>query len=767
VDSYRWIQGVSWTSIGRFGGMRDDLVPTGNGYLTASATATRVTLETDGGTEDIGHYQLPDDFCVKTHASWVANRYTFSARDGAPHSVVTRSLLFPGFHHRVRTGTFEYYWRIRNYGATDLLLPLEDGVKHVSATDGYDRRRDGELARPWVLFFFSGSSMPFDYPLLFVFDKRPERIEVWTHEFLKIHFRSKSATVVQLHPFGAERLEKERTARWRKRLPATVMNKLNFWASAALCYPVACEERFQIDEKRGVVRIRNTFRYETSRSAWNVKPMHLAPLPPILANARHEGYPLKVKGRLLERICPTFLGWYEAVKGKEIEYEMPLSRFRDHTLAPVRVVNAPETDEVSTRLADYLQRGKYMTFGGDEHYDPECSLDALHDLRIMAWSVWSVSPERHERVFRMLARGLKDFGQGDYLEFETPVTGTRWVRHRTIFDDRGVIDYDAEWYNGMNLAGLWAYAYYASDGRGLRFARKHWPLIRKIFAYYQGYTDWALGTAWTCARGEGCWLDGVNYAYEGQLAFAALARALGREKDAAWGDYLAAKTEAFVWNAWQSGEYFQRFFPQKDAEPLVVAGYYEGRPSRYSDGAGWSCGILSYLVREVFLLLEDLGKRKALGDAMRRFGQNFPEWRRDPCSYREGKGHPGKDYRRTVHHYMLDPRLMVCSLVLRENLSSLMDVGVTLTAPVLECYLVAQAPKLLVPRRARFLGSVWDTRAKTLTVRLAGEGRVKLGLAHSAKPTSVAPKVLKTETSPGRRFFTVKLRGETEITFQF
>jgi hypothetical protein len=109
---------------------------------------------------------------------------------------------------------------------------------------------------------------------------------------------------------------------------------------------------------------------------------------------------------------------------------------------------------------------------------------------------------------------------------------------------------------------------------------------------------------------------------------------------------------------------------------------------------------------------------------------------------------------------------MVSALVLGEDLAGLMKLGVTLTAPVLECYLVAQAPMVLVPRDARFLGSVWDAEARTLTVRLSGRGKTTLMLAHSAEPKSAANAV-KTGISDGRIHYSVALNGATEITFQF
>lgn len=763
-----WTPGLSETSIGRFGAYRSDSVPYNNGYLACSATATRVYLELDydKGLE-LGWYQVPQDFRQNTEASWAGMTYTFRHGNGKPHSTVTRSLLFPGFHHRIHTGKFEYYWRIKGFGPTNMALPLAKGMTLRHPTAGYDRRTDGELARPWVLFWFAQDNMPFDYPMLFTFDKRPERIEVFSHEYLKIFFKDRNATVVQVHPFGAERLDKAVTVKWARRLPAAVVKTCDTWAAASLAYPYACKEEFRIDGRSDTCHIRNTFTYRKAQSAWGVKPLVLAPLPPGLANARNFGYPVHIKGRLMERMCPTFSGYYEAVEGGRLEYDIPLSRFREHTLAPVRIKGDRTAEMVQKKLEKYLASGNYMTFGGDDHYDPYCSLDALHDLRIMARAIWSIAPEKRKKVVGQLTRGLAGFGPQDFLEFTTPGTGLKSVRHKTIFDYLGVIDYDSEWYNGMNLAGLWAYDYFTEGDAALKFSRKHWPLIQKIFAYYQGYTDWSHLAAWTSARGEATWLDGINYAYEGLLGYAALARKLGKAADAGWGDYLAARTEIYMFNCWQTGAYYKAFFPgDNPGVPLCAAGWHEGRPTRTGDMSDWSCGNYSYAVHEAFLLMKDLGLEKDIAAAMKRFAKNFPKWRSDPYRSRN-ETYPGDDMRRTIHHYFLDPRLMACALVLREDVKNLLKVGEVLTAPVLETYLMSMAPLVLVPRSAAFRGTEWDARTRILTVRLKGTGKTSIGIAHSGRPKAVTPNGSKAVQKASGIFYDVELHGETEIIFKF
>jgi hypothetical protein len=171
-------------------------------------------------------------------------------------------------------------------------------------------------------------------------------------------------------------------------------------------------------------------------------------------------------------------------------------------------------------------------------------------------------------------------------------------------------------------------------------------------------------------------------------------------------------------------------------------------------------------VREVFMLFKDWNKADALGRAMEQFSTKYPTWRLDPYQF-GNESYPGFDARRTIHHYFLDPRLMVTALVLGESPESLSRVGVTVTGPVLECMLVAMAPLVLVPRDAEFCGTVWDAASRTLTVTLYGRGRTTVQLAHAETPREVSDNVIKTEEQENRTVYTVKLSGETQVVFKF
>ncbi|MCE9612895.1 MAG: hypothetical protein K8T26_01375 [Lentisphaerae bacterium] len=163
MNTLMWREGVSRGSIGRFGGFRADCIPYNNGYLHISATTTDWFLEEyDERPHDLGHLLIPRDHRLKTDCTWTSTRHDFSHGDGRPCCKVTRSLLFPGFHHRVH-GSFEYYWRLRGFGATSMFLPLKQGIVHREPVHGYEPKRDGPLARPRILFTFAESAMPMDF----------------------------------------------------------------------------------------------------------------------------------------------------------------------------------------------------------------------------------------------------------------------------------------------------------------------------------------------------------------------------------------------------------------------------------------------------------------------------------------------------------------------------------------------------------------------------------------------------------------------------
>ena len=110
---------------------------------------------------------------------------------------------------------------------------------------------------------------------------------------------------------------------------------------------------------------------------------------------------------------------------------------------------------------------------------------------------------------------------------------------------------------------------------------------------------------------------------------------------------------------------------------------------------------------------------------------------------------------------------MVAALVLGQDVAALKDVAAPLTGPVLECFLASMAPLLLVPREAQFHGAAWDDQAKTLKLRLSGDGPTTVALAHAQDATRTVPTPLEVLRQEGRLLYRFVLSGPTDIVFEF
>ena len=93
-----------------------------------------------------------------------------------------------------------------------------------------------------------------------------------------------------------------------------------------------------------------------------------------------------------------------------------------------------------------------------------------------------------------------------------------------MFAVRGPVSYDADWYNGFELAGLWAWRYFGDRREGLALARKHWNLWTGLRDYYEIYHDWAVCNSLSDPRGNLLDFDCMRNCWAGLLAYARLAR---------------------------------------------------------------------------------------------------------------------------------------------------------------------------------------------------------------------------------------------------
>ena len=189
----------------------------------------------------------------------------------------------------------------------------------------YDRRRDGNLGRNWILFW-SETNAAADLvghrgsvPLALYFQYQPERIE-----------RSAGRVTVTLGRSGVLWLDTPFGARiqpagnWHGNLPPAAAGRCDVHAQAALAYPVEARE-FYRPCGDGQIEIVNHFSYRLfEQNSWNLAPRKFAPLPPVLMLMKKHGFDAGLPDGTVKLGYPTIFGPLAAVEGEIVRYTLPV-----------------------------------------------------------------------------------------------------------------------------------------------------------------------------------------------------------------------------------------------------------------------------------------------------------------------------------------------------------------------------------------------------------------------------------------------------------
>ncbi len=734
--------GLSETSVGRFGGYRDFVFDEA-GFLCWNASDREVTVDfEDGrniGTQTLFRFCPPTPFRVGKSSNWVCRTWRFRGPGGRPLAEVYQSLLSPGMLFDLHAPAFTWE-SILDCHAYRMAFPK--GRRGIAVVEPrhychtlrhvFDPRR--ELSRPWIVQWPNRERR---VPLLFVFEKLPVSVESIIRG-QRLNFRGPAGKIAVMPLFGIDK------PRWSCRSemtpgdPQELREKADLWARLLMAYPVDCREEFALDERRGRILIRNTITHLEFKGPHAAGKLPAVPLPPVLTMARRAGYPVGLSGKPLGLDLPVRYGTFDAVPGRALTYTLPACRYCRETVAPVRVVNEAAGAKLTARLEKYLANPD-MTFGGDDTYDADNIQDILHNLRILAWAGWSLPGKRRARLFARIARNLKGFDRSSYVAEKEPVSGQTylWEKHLWWGDLTNV---DLEWYNGMQLAGLWAYVFYGNDPAAqLAKVRAKWDLVKGLFAYYDIWNDWATCATWTCVTGRSLWMDGLHYSWHGLLGTARLAKMAGDEPLRQRAEYHAAKMMMARYAALFSGNYGREYLPQPPASGVggkapaasqrFFSGYFErGRTGVQAQGAGdTGANTFGYHVPELLLFYWDhpAARRFVKDYEYKHFPAAVPGWTHRYFKSASGQGpdKPHPNYPSHSHFYEMDMRLMARALMFRESLAKLMGYIAELTGPVMENYLVGSHPVAVIPTDLRFLGNEYDAAAKTLTLEFAADRR--------------------------------------------
>ncbi|HUW84772.1 MAG TPA: hypothetical protein VMZ31_18470 [Phycisphaerae bacterium] len=522
-------------------------------------------------------------------SSWTGRTYRCSWDDASV--VMHQRITLPGpmFEQFGR----QLWLRFAFGNAPDRIDGLETGRRWP--------RTDGGLGRVLLL---TGPRRP----ALLVASEPFVDVQVVSHEHVRLGFESDAARVMWVPLLrDAEQLLKPEI--------------LHLWVRLVRRPPLCCRESFEMADDQ-YIRIRQQF------SDLQGQPSELAPIPPVAALLGTRGGLQHL--RTGEMLTKTLLGPYQVLEGSGFDWRIDTSWMQAHLVGARRL-----TGEAAQNLAPIPEE---LAYAGDFSWKPGTSLDQCLALRVWA-PLAGVMPESLWQQLKpqLTPPDAESFRQSLQIITE-PFTKKRWAKDTGIFIERCEASYDADWYNGLTLAGLWRGACCADAeiADACRNLAREIKSERKLLVNYMWLLhDWGLCCSWTDPRGETWNLDCSHNGLEGVLAEGNLRRLEGDPAGAEQADYLAARMSVAFMAAFELADWFRHVgFVQHDGvDPHV--GIDALREWRGGSICGWdrkgSYALTAHFF-EYWYLLARHGPRLRLAEVAdlwwRHCPQRYHDWER-------------------------------------------------------------------------------------------------------------------------------------------
>ena len=728
LSAVDWIDSPVDEAAGRFGALEEGYRYRKMGYLSLISDGVDVYSITLGDNINLGRPWVPQKYTYGEDYNWSRARkvFEYSSDGGLDTLTIIESILAPGFLYSSTDDVFRWQWNEHLTGM-NFILPLKSGVEEFGEGNRYVRGYHGKLDDNWMLVSFEGSGQPFDCPLLFIFENAPKEIEIFNHENLDMRFQESVGKVVVMPLLGTKKSE----GIFKTQNLNVLAEQCSRWREIMSNYPVGCSESFAFDGN-GKLLIKNEYEFISFNDA---SKKILSPMPIFAEYARERGYDVGVDQEVIETGYPTNYGPLSYVEGTELVYSIPDCKYIDQMLAPVKVEGNSTADKLQERLFEYLSKPPTWTWPGDHDYDPDGVMDALHNLRLLAWSTWSLpEKERKSRLKDIAEPGVDKVEQKLYYFFEDPVAERVYARDSTIFAQRGKTSYDSDWYNGFQLAGLWDYVYFGDRDKGLKLARDKWDIFTDLYDYMEIYHDWTTSCSTTDPRGNLIDYDCMRNGWSGILAYARLARELGHDDKYLVARYLAAKTMVAHYVQWKLQDFIYEvtasYAPDSSKSILsfnldeitgveLLDSYGPHSINKPFDKSPYN---LNACIPEHSLFLADYGLRnrvEMLSD--HNLEKYVPEWRDfDPVAYSSAGHWSSANAVAGRYFYFIDPHLFAKSIVLNEDLDKLASYMPLerVSGQAVEGMLVGSRPMLILPADAVFKGNIWDENDSTMSFSL-------------------------------------------------
>jgi len=422
----------------------------------------------------------------------------------------------------------------------------------------------GRLGAPWVVVWahpVKGSDV---IPVLVRFEKQPKLLSLGKN--LNAEFNGAANSIVVMPLYGIHRFKPEGGSEWNDSIPQGAIAQAEFWSRASAAYPTGIREHYAVSESRQIVNITDEVDSRWMADDWKTTPLILTPVSPVTAIAEANGYPVKWLSKVSRSPLATLLGPFAYTEGSEVSYEIPLATAGETMLAPIQIVG----DSKAKKYRDRLNQ-----LAADYKIKPDDTSDGGLNLQLKEFS----------QAFPLFDRSTKDklapqmesafdaaYDAKNLQTVTDPVTGQRYVMCNKIWCVGE--PYDREWYTGRQLDFTSEYGAWVDP----MAIKPHWKAIQGLYAYYQIYNDWAWSGTLSSVFAYALCADGMNFAMEGMLGVARMARQTGDQNLYFDASYRAAKEALCTYGSW----FMTDFVKQQDYVTWTDTSYdHANKKGRY------------------------------------------------------------------------------------------------------------------------------------------------------------------------------------------
>jgi hypothetical protein len=475
---------------------------------------------------------------------------------------LTGSLLAPGvlLHSHDRTLVLEPVDDSNGSNAAPqsirLLMQTRDGLTWTENEEAVPGER---LVEGWLVAVWPGREA---MPLLVVPQHRPVSIRT-SGKKLTLEFAAPLEHTAFAFPAGYRGFYTGQQTHNGISTDKQLAGNARRLAKVLRAYPISAHQEFRTSpNNKDYIEIRETVRHLVWENDWKEPSHRVAPLPPLLAFATKTGYPAKLpESYLVDFNWPTKTGPYLAVEGSEVRYEIPVPP-TGARLYP----RPPENDELSEGVARAIETASQMK--NDDRWLEKDPLTVWWMRAPVSLALPLLNMQQREQ-FLAHWRNILDIKlhSHSWAMRTEPFSGARypvsfgWVeKHTSTLGDlnSGV---------GALLYGVWAYARSSSDWD---IVEDRWPVLRGAIEYFLLENDWANYTTGAREHSGSSAIDMDGIAYEGVVAYAEMAAALGKKDDEVLGRLLAARLAISIATRWLGKHWTHPDMPREDWEEIGV-----------------------------------------------------------------------------------------------------------------------------------------------------------------------------------------------------